>query len=216
MSKRGVLILVEGLDRAGKSTQCNFLVEGLQQKFGPTELWKFPDRETVIGQMINQYLTNSKNDLSDEAIHLLFSANRWELAGKLTSKLLAGVNVVLDRYYYSGIAFTAAKQQRGMTSDWCASPDKGLPAPDITIFLDVSESVAESRGGYGQERYEKVEFQRAVRKIFYELAEPNWSIIIADDSVEKVSQQIWAVVTNFMNSFDSSSDISVFEGHCKA
>lgn len=216
MPKRGVLILIEGLDRAGKSTQCSLVAEALQKKFGPTELWKFPDRETAVGQMINNYLTSSKNELSDEAIHLLFSANRWELAGKLTSKLLAGVNVVLDRYYYSGIAFTAAKHKSNMTLDWCASPDKGLPAPDMTFFLDVSESVAQSRGGYGQERYEKVEFQRAVRKIFYELAEPSWQVIVADDSVEMVSQQIWANVTKFMDSFDASSKISVFEGHVRA
>jgi thymidylate kinase len=42
-----------------------------------TEMWRFPDRTTEIGQMINSYLGSEKN-VDDAAIHLLFSANRWE------------------------------------------------------------------------------------------------------------------------------------------
>lgn len=41
------------------------------------ELWKFPDRQTGTGRMIDSYLT-SKTELDDAAIHLLFCANRWE------------------------------------------------------------------------------------------------------------------------------------------
>ena len=41
------------------------------------ELWKFPDRQTAIGQMINAYL-QGKTETDDAAVHLLFSANRWE------------------------------------------------------------------------------------------------------------------------------------------
>lgn len=41
------------------------------------ELWKFPDRQTGFGQIINAYLTG-KCETDDAAIHLLFSANRWE------------------------------------------------------------------------------------------------------------------------------------------
>ena len=43
----------------------------------PVELWSFPDRTTSIGRMIDAYLS-SKAELDDAAIHLLFSANRWE------------------------------------------------------------------------------------------------------------------------------------------
>ncbi len=41
------------------------------------ELWRFPDRFTAIGRMIDSYLTG-KTDTDDAAVHLLFSANRWE------------------------------------------------------------------------------------------------------------------------------------------
>lgn len=122
---RGAFIVFEGADRAGKSTQCQMLVEHLQVKrawiqaeipqcamllglpcmlfqFKPkrslitssqrlttlpsspvqasgvnAELWRFPDRTTAIGKMINSYLT-SQSEIDDAAVHLLFCANRWE------------------------------------------------------------------------------------------------------------------------------------------
>ena len=74
---RGAFIVFEGADRAGKSTQCQMLVEHLQAAGVAAELWRFPDRTTAIGKMINSYLT-SQADIDDAAVHLLFSANRWE------------------------------------------------------------------------------------------------------------------------------------------
>ena len=55
------------------------------------------DRETAIGRMINAYLTNTA-DLDDHAIHLLFSANRWEKSAAITKLLHEGVTVVVDRW----------------------------------------------------------------------------------------------------------------------
>lgn len=72
-SKRGALIVIEGLDRSGKSTQVDRLVQHLQARHV-----KFPERSTAIGSMINEYLTR-KSEINDHAVHLLFSANRWEL-----------------------------------------------------------------------------------------------------------------------------------------
>ena len=69
-----------------------------------------------------------------------------------------------DRYAFSGVAFSAAKGTLSM--DWCKAPDRGLPKPDLVLFLDVSAEVAKTRGGYGEERYEKEEFQARVRKAF--------------------------------------------------
>ena len=81
-----------------------------------------------------------------------------------------------DRYAFSGVAFSAAKGTLSM--DWCKAPDRGLPKPDLVLFLDVSAEVAKTRGGYGEERYEKEEFQARVRKAFETLragdADTNW------------------------------------------
>jgi thymidylate kinase len=58
--------------------------------------------------MIDQYLTG-KQQLDDHVIHLLFSANRWEAMTEMRQKLQSGVTLVVDRYAYSGVVFSAAK-----------------------------------------------------------------------------------------------------------
>lgn len=54
-----------------------------------------------------------QQEFSDETIHLLFSANRWESANKIIQTLNAGVSLIVDRYCFSGVAFTAAKGMWG-------------------------------------------------------------------------------------------------------
>ncbi|MEQ2202619.1 hypothetical protein XENOCAPTIV_009269 [Xenoophorus captivus] len=86
-SKRGALVVLEGVDRAGKTTQCKKLVQALLESGRPAEMMRFPGEEysilrpyrsTTIGQLISAYL-EKKSDLEDHTVHLLFSANRWEL-----------------------------------------------------------------------------------------------------------------------------------------
>ena len=76
-NSRGALVVLEGLDRCGKTTQSSRLVQYLEGLGHSAELWRFPDRTTSVGQMISSYLSN-KSQLDDHTIHLLFSANRWE------------------------------------------------------------------------------------------------------------------------------------------
>lgn len=74
---RGALIVLEGLDRSGKTSQSTRLLSYLEGLGHSAELWRFPDRTTCVGQMISSYLSN-ESQLDDRTIHLLFSANRWE------------------------------------------------------------------------------------------------------------------------------------------
>lgn len=78
-SKRGTFIVLEGLDRSGKTTQCKLLEQRFVEAGRPVKMMRFPDRTTVIGQMIDGYL-KSDVEMEDHVIHLLFSANRWEAA----------------------------------------------------------------------------------------------------------------------------------------
>ncbi|KAJ6256654.1 hypothetical protein Dda_8519 [Drechslerella dactyloides] len=203
---RGALIAIEGLDRAGKSTQCSLLLDRLRAENHPATLQKFPDRTTPIGQMINTYLQSS-TALDDRAIHLLFSANRWEARDSLLETLASGTTILLDRYIYSGIVFSAAKQSHPspspphgpLSTSWCRSPDVGLPRPDIVIFLDISQDAAAARGGYGQERYEKAEMQARVRALFEEMRaderdKEDWWVVDAGGDVEEVADAVWAGV----------------------
>ncbi|KAF1935843.1 thymidylate kinase [Clathrospora elynae] len=167
---RGKLIVFEGLDRAGKSTQCEKLVADLQNDSIKVRHMRFPDRTTPIGQMINSYLSG-QSEQDDHVIHLLFSANRWEAVPSIQADLEAGTTVIVDRYYYSGCVYSAAKHNPSMSLEWCRNPEVGLPRPDLCIFLDISAEDAAKRGGYGTEKYEKKEMQDRVRELFETLVQ---------------------------------------------
>jgi dTMP kinase len=91
----------------------------------------------------------------------------------ILDKLNNGTNILLDRYSYSGIAFSAAK---GLDPSWCKYPDIGLPEPDYIFFLDLPVDEMQRRGGFGEERYEKLEFQAKVRQVFHSIKEPWWTV----------------------------------------
>ncbi|WOL04151.1 thymidylate kinase isoform X3 [Canna indica] len=183
---RGSLIVLEGLDRSGKTSQSNRLVSYLKEKGVLVESWRFPDRTTSTGQMISAYLAN-ESQLDDRAIHLLFSANRWEKRSLMESKIMCGTTLIVDRYSYSGVAFSAAK---GLDFQWCKAPEVGLIAPDLVIYFDISPEKAAERGGYGTERYEKLEFQKKVAEHYSTLRDASWKIVDACLPMDIVEEQV--------------------------
>ncbi|VDL81213.1 unnamed protein product [Nippostrongylus brasiliensis] len=135
MAARGALIVFEGLDRSGKSTQAKLLRDKIIKQNREAVLLPFPDcgsavielqigknlsgrlwfgsnriadRQEPFGQVIDRYLRNEIN-LSERALHLAFSANRWEKACFIKDKIKQGVDVICDRYCFSGIAYSIAK-----------------------------------------------------------------------------------------------------------
>ncbi|KAH9513858.1 dTMP kinase [Bulinus truncatus] len=189
---RGSLIVLEGCDRSGKTTQCAKLVETLSAKGESIEALKFPDRLTPIGKMINSYLQMSE-ELDDRVAHLLFSANRWEAVESMKKTLNAGTTLIVDRYAYSGIAYSGAK---GLDIEWCRSPDVGLIKPDRVIYLTVSEDKMAQRANYGNERYEKIDFQKQVHQVFMKLQEPYWQIVSADGNIDDIHSEVTQIVTD--------------------
>ncbi|KAL2509583.1 P-loop containing nucleoside triphosphate hydrolase superfamily protein [Forsythia ovata] len=187
---RGALIVLEGLDRCGKTSQSSRLLQYLEGLGHAVESWRFPDRTTSVGQMISSYLAN-KSHLDDHTIHLLFSANRWEKRSLMESKLKSGTTLIIDRYSYSGVAFSSAK---GLDMKWCKSPEMGLLAPDLVLYLDISPEKAAERGGYGEERYEQLEFQKKVAQSYKMLSDASWKIIDATLPIEDVEKQLTETV----------------------
>lgn len=200
----GKLIVFEGLDRVGKTTQCNLLTErlsGLSQ--GKVKCVRFPDRSTPVGKLIDAYLSKRSFSLPDTSIHLLFSSNRWELFQELCDLLMGGTTVIIDRYVFSGIAYSNAKNTYNMNIEWCLQPDKGLLKPDYVIFMYNSNiNELQERDNYGAERYENVEFQRKVYEAFnrtWEYFGKNINLTKIDvhkKSISEIHSMIWEAERN--------------------
>ncbi|XP_069439276.1 thymidylate kinase isoform X1 [Ovis canadensis] len=191
--RRGALIVLEGVDRAGKSTQSRKLVDALCAEGHRAELLRFPERSTEIGKLLSSYL-EKKSEVEDHSVHLLFSANRWEHVPLMKEKLSQGITLVVDRYAFSGVAFTSAKENFSL--DWCKQPDVGLPKPDLVVFLQLQLAEAAARGEFGRERYESGPFQqRALQRFQQLLADPSlpWKTVNASRSIEDVHREIRAL-----------------------
>ncbi|XP_004597487.2 thymidylate kinase isoform X1 [Ochotona princeps] len=188
--RRGALIVLEGMDRSGKTTQSRRLVAALRTAGHRAELLRFPERSTEIGKLLSSYL-EKKSDMEDHSVHLLFSANRWERVPFIKEKLSQGVNLVVDRYAFSGVAFTSAKENFSL--EWCKQPDVGLPKPDLVLFLQLQLAEAAARGEFGLERYESRAFQEQALEGFQQLMSDtslNWKTVDASRSIEDVHEEI--------------------------
>ncbi len=102
--------------------------------------------------------------------------------------------MVIDRYYYSGIVYSAAKGRPDLSLEWARRPEVGLPRPDICFFLDITTEAAAKRVGFGDEKYETSAMQKRVRELFYELVKlpdgQDIRVIDAGRNIEAVETDI--------------------------
>lgn len=199
-SRRGLFIVFEGCDRTGKSTQVKLLAEVLAGKGHKTDTVAFPKRTTATGKLLDGYLKESTN-LDDHAVHLLFSANRWQEAHAIRQAVAQHTTVICDRYAYSGVVFSASKS---LDFTWCQQPDRGLPEPDLVFYMNTSPEVLNARDGFGTERYETLEFQAKVRTNYERFAalesgSGRWVNVDSARSIEDVHRDILSVVLDAMS-----------------
>lgn len=204
-----MLVVLEGLDGAGKSTQVRRLKAYLEEMKGTLEYIHFPRYDSAVyGDLISRFLRGDFG--SNEAVHpqlvaLLFAEDRHGAAPSLKKTLAEGGTVLLDRYVYSNIAYQCAKlpseEERKTLRDWIFNTEYSefsLPVPDLNIFLDVPISFVESsllaaREGSdrdylqgGQDIHEaSIEFQKRVRSIYLEQTELDPGFIRIDCSDEE-------------------------------
>lgn len=79
----------------------------------------------MSGKTINAYLTNKEMKYPDEAIHLIFAANRWEMRDQILADLKSGITLICDRYAFSGVAYSAAKVRSNCLSEFRAWTTNG-------------------------------------------------------------------------------------------
>lgn len=63
---------------------------------------------------------------------------------------------------------------QGIDLDWCKQPEIGLIKPDLVIYINLRIEKAIARAAFGEERYEKIEFQKTVNQLFKQLEDPSY------------------------------------------
>ena len=203
-----MLVVLEGLDGAGKSTQVKKLRTYLESLYGSLEYVHFPRYDApVYGDLISRFLRGdfgSNESVHPQLVALLFAEDRHGAAPAMKETLEKGGVILLDRYVYSNIAYQCAKlkdeQEAEGLRDWIFNTEYGdfdLPKPDLNIFLDVPISFVESklkadRAGDdrdylagGQDIHEAdIEFQKRVRAIYQRQCEIDPKFIRIDCSDE--------------------------------
>src|SRR3954452_21544327 len=101
IQSRGRMIVFEGGDNVGKTTQSRLLHYCLPNSC----LFRYPNRTTPIGRVLDSYLSGELKS-SIRAINLLFLANLWEIIDDVNKRLEEGKTVIMDRYIASHFAFS--------------------------------------------------------------------------------------------------------------
>jgi dTMP kinase len=181
------LIVIEGLDGAGTTTQVKRLVEHLNARGTRAHATREPS-DGPVGRLIREMLTGGHaiagQAISQNTFGLLFAADRLDhLQREVEPKLSAGTWVVSDRWYHSSLAY----QGTGADRDWIAMLNGRARKPDITVFLKVKPEVAAQRrvaAGRTQELFEDLAMQREVdagyRATIDELSAQGERIVIVD------------------------------------
>jgi dTMP kinase len=139
----GRLIVIEGADGTGKTTQLSRLRDRLQREGREVRVYDFPSKSgTPVGELIGDFLRGDFGEVAPEFLALAFSADRMSRRNAIIADLAAGAIVLCDRYVASNIAFQSSKiaepeRQRRLEHllNWFEYEILRLPTPDLQIVL---------------------------------------------------------------------------------
>lgn len=193
MLPKGKIIVFEGIDKAGKTTQAKLLEKKLGSKCVRID---FPDYSTPIGKEIKQFL-DGKRDYPDEVKMMLLSANRWEKKIQIEKIVAKGTTIIMNRYYQSNLVYGISK---GLKLDWLLSLDKGMPEANLVIVIDIKPKTLARRSKNVVDTFEKdLGLIRRVKKNYRILGRRfNWRIVEGENSVDKVHSQVLKIVKKFV------------------
>lgn len=172
----GLFITFEGGDGSGKSTQALMLTQWLTGE-GRTVVRTREPGGTEVGIEIRELVLHHRGEIDPRAEALLYAADRAQHVATLVRPALErGEIVIQDRYFDSSVAYQGA----GRVLDAAEIRNLSLWAsesliPDVTILLDLDETVARARLDAAAKRFdrlenEKAEFHSRVRRGFLDLA----------------------------------------------
>jgi dTMP kinase len=191
----GGLIVLEGIEGVGKSTQIQHLRRHLETRGFVVTILREPGG-TPAGDVIRRLVLDPGNQVDQRAEALLFMASRAQLVADVIRPALGrGEFVLLDRFFLSTYAYQIAG--RGLPEDAVRSANAlatdGL-VPDLTLLLDLPAGAALARAA-SRSAHDRIEqsgaaFYDRVRNAFVAFASPEWqqqhpeagSIVLIDAS----------------------------------
>ena len=176
---RGRLIVFEGAEGAGKTTQIRILAERLATAGVPTVAVREPGG-TPVGDSIREILLHPEQEITAASEALLFMASRAELvAREIRPSLGFGQVVLLDRFFLSTYAYQIVG--RGLSEPEVRAANALATAgliPDLTLLLDVSAAHglerADARGARDRMERSGDDFHMRVGNAFREFTDPAW------------------------------------------
>jgi dTMP kinase len=174
----GRLIVIEGIDGAGKTTQARILVRRLRRRGYACRYLREPSRGR-FGREIRRLALRARSLTPEGELQLFLKDRRENVERNIRPALAGGRIVILDRYYYSTIAYQGAK---GIDPGRIRRlNERFAPRPDLVFILDLGPEAGLSRIAGRKTRdalFEKAAYLARVRKVFRSLAGPR--IVLLD------------------------------------
>ncbi|HCL55811.1 MAG TPA: dTMP kinase [Spirochaetia bacterium] len=188
------LIVFEGIDGAGTTTQSRLLFEALNK--GKKAFWDKEPTDGEIGKMIRDILFNHL-EVHPLTFLQLFLADRAHHQEIIKDRLASSHDFILDRYILSTMAY----QGEIFEIEDLYQLNKNFQIPDIVFFIDVPVKTGLSRKTGKKELFEKEEIlikvrERYLKSIDY-LKNKNWNIIMLDG--EKTQDELHKEILNYID-----------------
>jgi dTMP kinase len=205
-AKRGVLIVFEGTDGTGKSTQLSLLEKYLQNNHYPVVTTREPT-EGKYGQQIRKLYMQRDSRTPREELQLFLADRKEHVDNLITPSLTSGKIVLCDRYFLSTIAYQGAI---GFDIDELTSLNNFAPDPDIALLfhapLDTGKRRITEGRGESLNDFEQTEYLQKVATIFDSLSFAYIQRICAQGSIEdihlKVLSQVLPIISSTINTIE--------------
>jgi dTMP kinase len=190
----GLLIVFEGTDGTGKTSQRDLLAANLAQRGLPVEITKEPT-DGPYGQQIRKLYSGKHRYSLEEELELFLADRRQHEAERLLPALAAGRIILCDRYYFSTAAYQGA---RGLDPQTIIRLNDFAPAPDLVLLFRAEIQVCLKRitEGRGEtpNSFEQAEFLSRVAAIYATFDAPYIRTIDTQRPVDEVQRAVIAEV----------------------
>lgn len=205
--KKGKLLVFEGIDGAGKTTQINLLSQKLKSQGVDFKVISFPQYgKNEYANQIQNYLAGKSDSMDLYAIAKLYANDRKTAKNLIKSWLANGKLVIANRYIFSSKAHLGANLPEGKREEFMNWIDdleyeqNNMPKEDLTILLDVDPKIGQKNSQIKNKpdiHEDNLKHLEKARQIFLELSkkEGNWMVINCMEnsfmkSPEEIHQEI--------------------------